>query len=157
MKKSLSLKNIVIAAVALIGGICSFLPWASISASVSGISFGDSVNGINTESPINGLGWLTLVVFLAIIGIAACFLTKKAMPMAAKVGISGAGLVAVIVAIVEIIRVNSSLGDSIPAYLAKYASAGAGVGLFLMIAFAVIAAILPWVPFDKMIGVSERK
>jgi hypothetical protein len=79
------------------------------------------------------------------------------MPMAAKAGISGAGLVAVIVAIVEIIRVNSSLGDSIPAYLAKYASAGAGVGLFLMIAFAVIAAILPWVPFDKMIGGSEKK
>lgn len=157
MKKSFSLKSIVIAAVALIGGICSFLPWASISATVSGISFGDSRNGILTESPVNGLGWLTLVLFLVIIAIAGVFISKKAMPMAAKAGISGAGAVAVIVAIIEIIRINNELGGSVPAYIAKYASAGAGIGLYLLIVFAVIAAILPWVPFNKMLGTSEKK
>ncbi len=156
MKKAFSLKALVIAVVALIGAICSFLPWATISASVSGMSFSDSQNGINTESPINGLGWLTFVVFLAIIGLAAAFAFKKETPVAVKAGISGAGAVAVIVAIVEIIRINGALSDSIPSYIAKYASAGAGFGLFLMIAFAIIAAVLPWVPFDKMIG-GEKK
>ena len=156
MKKAFSLKSIAIAVAALVGAICSFLPWATISASVSGFSFSDSQNGTLIESPINGLGWLTFVIFLAVIGVAAAFAFKKEMPMAAKAGISGAGAVALIIAIVEIIHVNGALSDSIPSYVAKYASAGAGVGLFLRIAFAVIAAVLPWIPFNKMLG-GEKK
>ena len=77
---------------------------------------------------------------------------KKEVPAAAKIGISAAGAAVLIIAIVEIIRINGALADSIPSYMAKYASAGAGFGLFIMIAFAVIVAALPWIPFDKRIG-----
>lgn len=152
MKKTFSLKYIITAVAALVGAICAFLPWATISATVLTVTTTDSQNGILTESPINGLGWVTFVLFLAVIGISAFFSMKKEVPAAAKISISVAGAAALIIAIVEIIRINGALAESIPSYMAKYASAGAGFGLFIMIAFAVIVAALPWIPFDKRIG-----
>lgn len=146
MKKGLSLKNIILSVVALIGGIATFLPWAVVTVSLFGISSSESVNGIGEGATD---GWFTLVAFIAIIVLSCIFITKEDMHIGAKIGISVVSLVPIGLGLYNIINVGSkSLGS--------LATANASIGLWLVLIMGIVTAALPWIPFKNMIGGSKQ-
>ena len=143
MKKGLSLKNIIISAVALIGGISSFLPWAVVSVSFLGVKVSESMNGV-AEGATDG--WFTMVAFIAIIIASCVFITKEDMHIGAKIGISVASLVPIGFGLYNIIKVNTEMSGM----------ASAGIGLWLILIMGIVTAALPWIPFKNMIGGSKQ-
>lgn len=139
MKKGLSLKNIIISAVALIGGIASFLPWATVS--FMGISM--STNGISEGAAD---GWFTLLAFVAIIVVACVFITKEDMHIGAKIGISVASLLPIGVGLYNIIKINTE----------TMGLGSASIGLYIVLIFGIATAALPWVPIKNMIGGASK-
>lgn len=132
--KQFSLKNIIIACAALIGGIASFLPWATVS--FLGVSI--STNGVTETAH----GWFTLIAFVAIIGVAGYLITKEEMPMWAKATISALSAVAIGFSLFNIIDVNTNSAGL----------ASAGIGLYLVLIAGIATAALPWVPIKNMLG-----
>lgn len=122
--KQISVKNIVVGIAALVGVIGVFLPWAQFS--MLGISI--SANG--TE----GIGWISLIMFVGILGIVAYDIYKKASW--AKIGITVAAGVALLIAIIELIDTLSS-GLTL------------GFGLILVFLAALVCGIMPWLPIGK--------
>ena len=142
MNKGFSLKNIIVSCAALIGGIASFLPWAVVTVSFLGISQSQSINGVSEGASD---GWFTLLAFVAIIVVACVFITKEDMHIGAKIGISVASLLPIGLGLYNIINVGSKSFGSL-------ATAGAGIGLWMVLIFGIITAALPWVPIKNMIG-----
>ena len=83
-------KKIIILIASLLGVISTFLPWATVSVSVLGQSASESVNG--TE----GDGWITLMLFVAIIVITVVSSLKdykKELPMWAKIATTAVAVI----------------------------------------------------------------
>ena len=129
--KKLSLKSIMIACASVLGCIGTFLSWGNVKV----LSYTASVMGTA------GDGWLTFIAFLAIAAIAAAFILKEAMPTAAKSVITALGVGIIVFAIIKVVDINS-IGFG----------ASAGLGLYWIIIFGLVAAALPWIPFNKMLG-----
>ena len=145
MNKGLSLKNIIISAVALLGAIATFLPWAVVTVSLLGISQSESISGIGEGATD---GWFTLLAFVAIIVVSCIFITKEDMHIGAKIGISVASLVPIGLGLYNIINVGSKSFGGL-------ATAGAGIGLWMVLILGIATAALPWIPFKNMIGGSK--
>ena len=136
MKQGFALKNIIIACAAVIGVIATFLPWAT--ASVLGL-VSISVNGVADGASD---GWFTMIAFIAIAVIAGIFMQKKDMHIGAKIGISVASALPVIIGIINIANVSSKTsGLGSPA-----------IGLFLLVIAGIATAVLPWIPINLTIG-----
>ena len=91
-------KKIIILIASLLGVISTFLPWATVSVSVLGQSASESVNG--TE----GDGWITLMLFVAIIVITVVSSLKdykKELPMWAKIATTAVAVICAVIAIID--------------------------------------------------------
>lgn len=115
-----------IAAASVIGAVGIFLPWATGSA------YGISV----TVDGTGGDGWIVLALFAVSVVLAAINI-KKEPAMGYKIGITAASAIAAIIATVKIINT----------FGADYVTAG--IGLYLILIFGVVVAILPWLPINK--------
>ncbi len=131
MGKKFSLKSIIIAAVALLGCIGTFLPWGVVKV----FTLTQTITGTV------GDGWLTFGAFIIIAGLAMGFVNKEKLPLGVQIAISILGAIAAIIVIPKIFDINS---------LGKGASAGGG--LYYVAIIGVITAALPGVPINKTLG-----
>lgn len=124
--KKLNIADIIVAIAAVVGIIATFLPW--VSSTVFGITV--------TAKGSDGDGWITFVMFIAVLGLAVFDMLKGAKW--AKITIS---IVAALAAVVALIK--------IPDILSSDGLLSMGVGLILAIVAGIVAAIMPWIPFEK--------
>ena len=129
--KKFSLKSIIIAAASVLGCVGTFLSWGNVKV----LGYTASVKGTA------GDGWITFIAFLAIAAIAAAFILKEAMPTAAKSAVTALGVGIMVFALIKVFDING-IGYG----------ASAGLGLYWIIIFGLVAAALPWIPFNKMLG-----
>ena len=123
--KKLNIADIIVAVAAVVGIIATFLPW--VSSTVLGITF--------TAKGSDGDGWITFVLYLAVLGLAIFDMLKGAKW--AKITMS---IVAALAAVVALIKIPDIL---------SHGSLSIGVGLILTIVAGIVAAIMPWIPFEK--------
>lgn len=122
--KKLNIADIIVAVAAVVGIIATFLPWVSLT------SFGITV----TAKGSDGDGWITFVLYLAVLGLAIFDMLKGAKW--AKITMS---IVAALAAVVALIKIPDILSGGL----------SMGVGLILAIVAGIVAAIMPWIPFEK--------
>ncbi len=143
-------KKLIILIASLLGLISTFLPWATVSVSVLGQSASESVNG--TE----GDGWITLILFVAIIVITVVSGLKdfkKEIPMWAKIAITAVAAICAVIAIVDCGNVADSVSgvSSAVGLFGATANTSIGIGLILIIIMSIVNAVAVWLPLEKWI------
>lgn len=136
MDKKLPIKNIIIIAVAALGAIATFLPWAVVSA--FGIS--QSVSGTN------GDGWITFALFVAI-AVLVGIKFKGELDNGFKIAVTAIAAVAAVIGFVEIGNINGN----------SYGMGSVGIGVYLVILAGIAAAVLPWIPMGDKISIKKTK
>lgn len=134
MDKKLSIKNIILIAVAAVGAIATFLPWATVS--VFGIS--ESVSGTN------GDGWITLALFIAI-AVLVGIKFKGELDNGFKIAVTAIAAIAAVVGFVEIGNINGN----------SYGFASVSIGVYLIILAGIADAVLPWIPIGGKLSVKK--
>ena len=149
-------KKIIILIASLLGVISTFLPWATVSVSVLGQSASESVNG--TE----GDGWITLMLFVAIIVITVVSSLKdykKELPMWAKIATTAVAVICAVIAIIDCGDVANSVSgvNSAVSLFGATADTSIGIGLILIIVMAILNAVVVWLPLEKWIKLPAGK
>lgn len=135
MNKGFSLKNIVIAAVSLLTILGAFLPWATVKV----LMLEKTLNGISNETGVaDGIFFVIGAVITIVLTIV--FIKKEDLSTGTKCAVSILNVLLTILAIAKIVDVNSVPLTTV------------GAGLYILIASTAITAVLPWVPYNKMLG-----
>ena len=142
-------KKIIILIASLLGVISTFLPWATVSVSVLGQSASESVNG--TE----GDGWITLMLFVAIIVITVV----SSLPMWAKIATTAVAVICAVIAIIDCGDAANSVSgvNSAVSLFGATADTSIGIGLILIIIMAILNAVVVWLPLEKWIKLPAGK
>jgi hypothetical protein len=122
-----------------LGIISVFLPWISVSlkgdaAALAGAMAGQSASGIN-----EGLGILALILMAGVIG--SCFAKVPGKEKLIATSAMGAGGLAALVVLIELIRIFSNSGGN------AFVSVSVGIGLYLCVlgaAAGAYGAFLRW-------------
>ena len=124
MKKQISVASIVVAVASAIGIIATFLPWITTSI------LGTTISARGTD----GDGWITLILFIAVLGMVIYSMFKEAKW--AKICITIAAALALLDGIIIMINALSN-------------GFTASIGVYLVIIAGIVCAAMPWIPIQK--------
>jgi len=148
----MDIKKIIIAAASALGVLASFMPWASVEATVNFLgvsqSAGRSVKGIE------GDGIFTLFIFSIplIISLIRLFVKKSDdPPRKEQIGIAAAGALGALIAVIEIGSVKSKFDSLDFGALSSYVEAKytIEIGLWLILLMGIAVAVTPFLKIGQ--------
>jgi hypothetical protein len=122
-------QRLIIAALAIIGMICTFLPWATV----------DILGASKTVKGTEGDGWITFVIFIIPLIFAFLGEKKQGLKFKQKMGVVIPGLLASFVGVIDVMDIKDKGGDMV----------GLGIGLILLILIGVAIAVVPFAVKSK--------